>query len=385
MAGLALTYLDEACAGAFSDENLLAAMARFEAALARASAKSGLLPPEDAEAIARACASAKFDARTLGLQARTAGSLVVPFLEQLRKQTGAAARHLHAGATSQDVVDTAVVLCAGAAGSRILLLSRALGDALAELARRHAGTRCMARTLLQPALPVTFGWRVAAWLTTLARAHDGFARALHAASVVQFGGPEGTLSSFGAKAQAVEAALASELRLQVPPTSWHSARDGFARLGAEAAILGGAAAKIARDVALLMQPEIGELAEPAAPGRGGSSSMPHKRNPAGCLLALEASHRAPGLVSTLLASLTPELERGLGQWQSQWLTLRELLGGTGSALAAIGEVIAGLQVRVETMEKGLPAAGDDTGSRAMIERALSDWQGRRATERGTGP
>ncbi len=380
---LALTYSDEACIAALSDEALLAAMARFEAALARASASAGLVPAQAAEAIARVCGGARFDARAMALEARSAGTLVVPFLAQLRAQVAAAApdaaSHLHSGATSQDVVDTALVLCLQPAAQRILSLSRSVGDAAATLAGRHAGTRCMARTLLQPALPVTFGWKAAVWLSGIARSHEGFARAAAAASVLQFGGPEGALSALGAKAIAVEAALAAELGLAVAPIPWHSTRDGLARLGAEAAILAGAAGKIGRDVSLLMQPEIGELAEPAAPGRGGSSSMPHKRNPAGCLLALEAAQRAPGLAGILMGQLTPELERGLGQWQSQWLTLRELLGAAASGLAAMNEVLAGLEVREEKMRQGLAAAGDDGALRAMIDRSLADWARRRAT------
>lgn len=382
MAGLELTYLDEACVAALSDESLLAAMARFEAALARASASAGLVERGHAETIARVCESARFDVRALALEARSAGTLVVPFLAQLRAQVATAskeaAEHMHRGATTQDVVDTALVLCLRPATERVLSLSAALGDAVAGLAQRHASTPCMARTLLQPALPVTFGWKAAVWLSAIARAHAAFKRASADMQVLQFGGPEGTLGALGAKALAVEAALAAELQLNVAPVPWHSARDLVARLGCEAAILSGTAGKIARDVALLMQPEVGELSEPAAPGRGGSSSMPHKRNPAGSLLALEASLRAPGLASTLLGQLTPELDRGLGQWQSQWLTLREVLGSTGSALAAMLEVLSGLEVNVQAMQlhvRRAPARGgrSEAGAR-MIERALEEWK-----------
>jgi 3-carboxy-cis,cis-muconate cycloisomerase len=383
VAGLELTYSDEACAASLSDEALLAAMARFEGALARASASCGLMSSDCADAITRACQGATFDARAMAIEARSAGTLVVPFLAQVKARVAAvypeAVRHLHAGATSQDVVDSALVLCLQPAGRRILALSAALGDSAATLAERHAGTRCMGRTLLQPALPVTFGWKAAVWLSGLARCHAAFARALRDATLLQFGGPEGTLSSFGAKAGAVEAALAKELGLAVPATPWHALRDGMARLGAESALLAGTTGKIARDVSLLMQPEIGELSEPAGAGRGGSSSMPHKRNPAGSLLALESALRAPGLASILLGQLTPELERGLGQWQSQWLTLRELLCATASGLAAMAEVLGGLEVRPDAMGKGLPAAHDEGAARAMIERSLGDWKRARAT------
>ncbi|HWA39896.1 MAG TPA: lyase family protein [Burkholderiales bacterium] len=383
MAGLALTYSDEACAAALSDEALLQAMARFEGALAQASAGAGLVSVQDAAVIAKTCANATFDASAIALEARTAGTMVVPFLKQLRAQVAAvsprAAEQLHAGATSQDVVDTALVLCLKPASTRVLALSAALGDAAAQLAQRHAGTRCMARTLLQPALPVTFGWKAAVWLSAIARCHGGFRAAAHSVRSLQFGGPEGTLSGLGAKALQVEAAIAQALGLAVAPTPWHSVRDGFARLGAEAAMLAGTAGTVARDISLLMQPEIDELAEPAGAGRGGSSSMPHKRNPAGSLLALEAALRVPGLAATLLNQLGPELDRGLGQWQSQWMTLRDLLGATSSALAAMGEVLGGLEVREEVMGRNLPPPGDDAAARAMIGRALEAWKAARAT------
>jgi 3-carboxy-cis,cis-muconate cycloisomerase len=191
----------------------------------------------------------------------------------------------------------------------------------------------------------------------LARAHAGFRAAARAASALQLGGAGGTLSAYGDNGDAIANSVATQLGLARAPVTWHSARDGFARLGAEAAILAGTAGKIARDVSLLMQPEVGEASEPASAGRGGSSSMPHKRNPVGCLAALEASQRAPGLAATLLTQLAPEHERGLGQWQGQWFTLRDLLCSTGGALAAMAEVLEGLTV-------------DERAMRANIDRTL---------------
>ena len=190
----------------------------------------------------------------------------------------------------------------------------------------------------------------------IVRAHAGFRTVAHAASVLQLGGAGGTLSAYGGKGDAIAGSMAKQLGLARAPVTWHSARDGFARLGAETAILAGTAGKIARDISLLMQPEVGEASEPAAAGRGGSSAMPHKRNPVGCLAALEASQRAPGLASTLLAQLAPEHERGIGQWQGQWFTLRDLLCSTGGALAAIAEVLEGLTI-------------DERAMRANIDRA----------------
>jgi len=349
-------FWDADCAAALSDETLLAAMARFEAALARASAGAGVVPQAAADTIAQICGRARFDAAELAQGARRAGTLAIPFVKRLTAQVAAvspeAARFVHFGATSQDVVDTGVVLCLAAACDRVRQLSRRLGDAAAALARRHARTPMAARTLLQPAVPVPFGWKAAVWLSMLARCHARFAGAARDACVLQFGGAGGTLSAYGASGAALMQALAGELALPRPAITWHSARDGFARLGAEAAILAGAAGKVARDVSLMMQAEVGEVSEPASEG-GGSSSMPHKRNPVGCLAALEAAQRVPALAGTLLAQLSPEHERGLGQWQSQWFTLRELLCSAASALAAMAEVLEGLQVNTAAMRANL--------------------------------
>jgi 3-carboxy-cis,cis-muconate cycloisomerase len=385
---LELIFSDERCAQALSDDRFLAAMARFEAALAVAAARAGLLPATHAQTIARVCAGARFDAGALARAAREAGTLAIPFVKELTAQVAAvspdAAHHVHAGATSQDVIDSACALCLKVAAARIAELTQHLGDAAAALAERHASTPTVARTLLQPALPVPFGWKAAVWLSLFTRCRNGFRRAASAACVLQFGGPSGTLSAFGEKGAAVAATLSAELALAVAPVTWHSARDGFARLGAESAILAGAAAKIGRDVSLLMQPEVGEAAEPGRAGRGGSSSMPHKRNPALCMLALEAAQRAPGLAATLLAQLSPEHERGLGQWQSQWFTLRELLMATSSAVAAMAVVLEGLEIDADAMRANVERLGGKLGADAppqsdyeadaMIGRALVMWR-----------
>jgi 3-carboxy-cis,cis-muconate cycloisomerase len=354
---LDLAFADERCAELLSDRQLLAAMARFEAALARAEARAGLIPAEHAQTIARVCERAEFDATALARAARTAGALAIPFVQQLTAQvaavSAAAASFVHFGATSQDVMDTAAALCLRSAGERLAGLATRAGDACAQLAERHARTPVAARTLLQPAIPVPFGWKAAVWLAALARSRARLPAALAQACVLQFGGAGGTLSAFGAQGDAVGEALAAELDLARPTIPWHSARDAFARLGAEIAILAGTAGKIARDVSLLMQPEVGEVAEPAGAGRGGSSSLPHKRNPVGSLLALEAAQRAPGLAATLLAQLAPEHERGLGQWQSQWFTLRELACAAASGAAAMAEVLEGLEVDAAAMRRNL--------------------------------
>ena len=367
-------------------------MARFEGALARASATQNFLSKEHAEAISRVCERATFDIPTLVSEGRE-GTLAIPFVKQLTAQVRAvspeAAKHVHAGATSQDVIDTGAVLCLKPACAHVAALTVKLGNAAAKLAREHAETPTVARTLLQPALPVTFGWKAAMWLSMVSRSLAGMRQVSGHACVLQFGGPSGTLSSFGERGGAVISALARELDLPSSVVPWHSARDRFARLGAELAILAGVAGKIGRDVALLMQLEVGEAAEPAKAGRGGSSSMAHKRNPVLSMLALEAAHRTPGLAGTLLAQLAPEHERGLGQWQSQWFTLRELVCATASGVAAMGDAIEGLEVDEQAMQGNVASlletqTPNSFGSaRAMIEHALDEWKA--ATSPGTAP
>jgi 3-carboxy-cis,cis-muconate cycloisomerase len=357
MSMLQHAFWDEACAEVLSDARLLAAMARFEGALAMASAAAGLVPAEAAQTIAKVAAQAKFDAGAIGSAARRSATLTIPFVKSLTEQVAAvsadAARYVHYGATSQDVVDTGVVLCLGPASERLLSLAGRVGDAAAVLAKRHARTPMVARTLLQPAVPVSFGWKAAVWLSGIAHGRAGFSLAAANARKLQFGGAGGTLSSYGAHGEAVASALATELGLARAPITWHSVRDGFARLGSEAALLAGATGKIARDVSLLMQAEIGEVSEPSGAGRGGSSAMPHKRNPVGCVAALEAAQRAPHLAAMLLSQLSPEHERGLGHWQGQWFTLRDLLCSTASALAAMAEVLEGLAVDERAMRANL--------------------------------
>jgi 3-carboxy-cis,cis-muconate cycloisomerase len=372
---LELIFADERCAQALSDENLLTAMARFEAALARASGRSGVIPAEHAEKIAVACEQATFDARAIAREARNAGTLTIPFIDALKKKVPPeSARFLHFGATSQDVSDTAISLGIKVAAQRTSELTVHLGDALANLARRHANTPMAGRTLLQPAAPIPFGWKIAMWLAPLARSLPHYREAASEAAALQFGGATGTLSALGEHGDAVATALSAELGLGKAVT-WHSARDAFARLGSESAILAGIAAKMAGDISLAMQPEVAELAEPSAPGRGGSSAMPHKRNPAACLLALEAGRRVPGLAATLLNQLQNEHERGIGQWQSQFVTLRELVCATASALAAMAEVVAGLQVNVDAMRHNLERTNGLLFSEALslrLSRADAD-------------
>jgi 3-carboxy-cis,cis-muconate cycloisomerase len=334
----------------FTDRALVTAMLEFERALALAESEAGVVTAQAAKAIGAACAAMQFDFDALGAEARSAGTLSIPFVKRLTAHVAAqdadAARYVHWGATSQDVVDCALALQVRRAALLLRALTVRLGDAVAHLAVHHRDTPMTGRTLLQAATPVTFGWKAATWLTMLTRSLDHFELAAAGVAVLQFGGASGVLGALGTQGWPVAERLAHHLQLRLPDSSWHSARDNLARLGSELAILCGGAGKIARDVVLLMQSEIAEVSEAVA---GGSSAMPHKRNPVGSVFALEAASRAPGLASTLLGQLTPEHERGIGHWQSQWWTIADLFGAAGSGVAAMAGVCEGLKVDAVAM------------------------------------
>jgi 3-carboxy-cis,cis-muconate cycloisomerase len=349
----------------FSDAAMLAAMGRFEAALALAQADAGIVPRAAAEHIAQVCERldgvaappSGFEPETLAAAARRAGTLAIPFVKALTAAVARvdvqAARWVHWGATSQDVLDTALTLAARAAGAELQAQLARTGDLLAMLADAHRHTMMTGRTLLQPAAPVAFGWKVACWLSPLPRLRQALARALHDAAVVQFGGAVGTRSALQGAGDAVARGLAHRLGLADPGISWHGSRDRIVRLGSELGLAAGAMARIGRDLSLLQQAEVGEVLEPSGDGRGGSSAMPHKRNPVASMLALQAGLRAPGLVSTLMAQQAGEHERGLGTWQFDWWTLGGLFECAGSATEAMGEALEGLSVVPQAMQDNL--------------------------------
>jgi 3-carboxy-cis,cis-muconate cycloisomerase len=346
-------------AACFSDAALIGSMLAFERALARAEAACGVIPGSAAQAIDAVGARTTFDFNELAKEARHAGTLAIPFVKDLTRAVAAtdaeAARYVHWGSTSQDVLDTALVLQGRAAAKLVLDRLAQLGDALARLAETHRRTPTVARTLLQPAAPVPFGWKAAVWLDAVTRCYSGTKRASREFAVLQFGGASGVLSALGADGARVAEAVGRELDLALPATPWHGVRDNVARLGAELGIVCAVAGKIGGDIALLAQPEVAEAFEPASAGRGGSSALPHKRNPVGAMFARDAALRAPGLVATLVAGVGGEHERGLGQWQAQFWTLGDLFGATGSALEAIVEAIEGLVVDPTAMQRNLDA------------------------------
>jgi len=340
-----------AVAGAVSDRAWLQAMLDVEAALARAEAAAGLVPAEDAEAIAAACDAARFDLAALGADAAASGNPVVPLVRALGEAVGApAARHVHRGATSQDVLDSAAMLVARRALGPLLDDLRGASAAAAALAERHRDTPMAGRTLMQQALPITFGLEAANWLTGLdegaARLEDVRDRRL----AVQLGGAAGTLASLGDRGVDVMGHMARALGLAEPVLPWHTIRTRPAELAGALGEAAGVVAKAARDVTLMAQTEVAEVAEAAS---GGSSTMPHKRNPVAAISAAACAAQAPGLVATLLAAMAHEHERAAGSWHAEWRPLTELLRSTGSAAAWLRTCLEGLEVDAERMRANL--------------------------------
>ncbi|QBI20501.1 3-carboxy-cis,cis-muconate cycloisomerase [Egibacter rhizosphaerae] len=334
-------------------------MFAFEAALARAESRAGLVPPEVAERIASAAEDPRdLDLTGLSEQARVSGVITVPVIAALRERVDdEARRYVHLGATSQDLVDTVMVLQAREALGVLIDDLLAIGDACAELASRHAATPMIGRTLMQQAIPITFGLKAAQWLA----AADGQARRLadlvDRELALQFGGAAGTLASLGEDGPRVAELLGEELDLPVPDLPWHSDRSRVATVGSALAVTAGAMAKIGYDVVLLMQNEVAEAVEDAAGGKGRSSAMPHKRNPTETLATLASQRLAHGHVTTLLGGMTIEHERSVGSWQTEWTTVPALFEVTGSAVAGIRATLAGLDVRADRMRATIDAAG----------------------------
>jgi 3-carboxy-cis,cis-muconate cycloisomerase len=343
----------------FSDCGRLQGILDFEAALARAQARAGIVPTAAAAAIAEHCRAELFDLAALAQATAVAGNSAIPVINELTRLVAnanpAAARYVHWGATSQDAMDTGLVLQLRQGLDWIEGDARQLCTALARVAAEHKETPIAGRTWLQHAAPTTFGLKVAGWLGAVAR-HLERVRAVRAhALVLQFGGPVGTLAAPGNHAEKTASLLAEELRLPLPELPWHAHRDRLVEVAVTLGLLAGSLGKIARDLALMAQSEVAEVAEPSAPGRGGSSSMPQKRNPVGCAAVLATATRMPALISVLLAAMTQEHERGLGGWQAEWETLPEVLLLTSGALSQMRHVISGLHVDAERMRANLDA------------------------------
>ncbi len=362
-----------------SDAAVLQRMLDVEAALARAEAQAGVIPKSAVSAIVAACQAKRFDIRALGVSAANASNVAIPLVKALTaevaKRDKEAARFVHWGATSQDIIDTAAVLGLREASS---LLERDLAraaKAFVSLAKRHRKTVMAGRTWLQQALPTTFGLKAAQYAESLARSRARMIAAVDEASVLQFGGASGTLAALGKKGDAVARALGKWLDLSVPPSPWHAYSDRLANAASAFAIAIGECGKIARDVSLLMQTEVGEVFEPAGAGRGGSSTMPQKRNPALSAQILAASHLSPGLVSALLAGLTHEHERGIGGWQASWIAFPQLLLLASGAFERTAEIASGLEVNKARMRTNLEISNGLIMAEA-VQFALAEKLGR---------
>ncbi len=372
-------FASDAMAAVFNDRARLQAMLDFEAALAHAEASVSLFPAAAAASIARACKADLLDIAALARDTAQAGNPAIPLVKQLTalvaKHDAAAARFVHWGATSQDAIDTGLVLQVRAALTRVEPDLQRLTAALAALADTHAKTVMIGRTLLQQAVPVTFGLKAAGWLAAVERTRAQLAEAGRAAQVLQFGGAAGTLAALGDRGLDVAAALANELDLVLPELPWHGHRDRLVDLAAALGLLVGTLGKMARDLSLLMQTEVAEAFEPAGQGRGGSSTMPHKRNPIACAVALAAATRVPNLVATLLAAMPQEQERGLGGWHAEWETLPEIFLLASGALHHMADAIAGLTLDPKRMRENIEAARGLVMAEA-VTMALADRIGR---------
>jgi 3-carboxy-cis,cis-muconate cycloisomerase len=341
---------------ATSDAAWLQAMLDAERALALAESRLGIVPAEAAETIAASCRAELFDIEELAEQGRGPGNPVEPLVRALRERAGAeAADFVHWGATSQDILDTAAMLVARRARALTLDELDAVIAACARLADEHRGTVMTGRTLMQPAMPITFGLKAAGWLSGVAAARADLRDVELAA---QLGGPVGVQSP------KLVARFAERLELAAPALPWHGDRTRVARLGAALAIAAGACEKVALDVVLLA--EAGEVAESSEGGRGGSSSMPHKRNPVGAIRARAAARHVRGAVSVLLEAMAGEHERAAGAWQSEWGALSTALAFAGGAAWSLHEALEGLTVHPHDVEGGV----DQATVNELIDRAL---------------
>jgi 3-carboxy-cis,cis-muconate cycloisomerase len=375
-------------AKAFSRAARIERMLEVEAALARAQARAGMIPAAAADAIARSCRAEAYDIDALYAAASDAGNLAIPLVAALTRRVAesdaTAKGYVHWGATSQDIIDTGLVLQLREALDYIGAELARLCDALATHADAHRATVLPGRTWLQQASPISLGQKLAANLAAFDRDRARLAALSPRLLVVQLGGAAGNLASMGSQGPAVTAALAAELGLGVPPTPWHTQRDAVCECAAVLGILTASLGKLGRDLALLAQTEIGEAAEPSAPGRGGSSTLPQKRNPVGASVAIAAATRVPGLVATMLAAAVQEHERGLGNWPAEWDTLPDIVQLTGGALIAMAQVAAGMsfdpgrmranveltqgQIFAEAVQMALaPALGRDTAHKLVGE------------------
>jgi 3-carboxy-cis,cis-muconate cycloisomerase len=374
-------FVPAALREAVSDEAWFAAMVDAERALAHAESAVGAVPADAAAAIEECCALDRFDLAALSAEGRAVGNPAEPLVRALREQAGEAAPYVHFGATSQDIVDTAAMLVTRTAVALIADELAGAAAAAAQLAADHRSTPLAARTLLQQAVPTTFGAKAAGWLVGLV---DARATLLGVALHAQLGGAGGTLAPLGDRGVEVLATFAQELGLAEPIVPWHARRAQLATIGAALQQVASACDKVGLDVVLLSQTELGEVSEASG---GGSSTMPHKRNPVGAVLA-RACARLVHANAAVLADGEHEHERAAGAWQAEWTALSEALAHAGGAAAAARAALTGLEVHADRMGANMTADvysererlgiddADYLGSAgAFVDRALDHWRG----------
>ncbi|HEU0027685.1 MAG TPA: 3-carboxy-cis,cis-muconate cycloisomerase [Ktedonobacterales bacterium] len=354
---LDLLFSTESMRAVFSDHSRLQAMLAFERALARAEARSNVIPERAAKAIAERCRAESFDLDELARGAEQAGNLAIPVVRALtalvERDDAEAAQYVHWGATSQDVIDTGLTLQMRDGLDLIVADLARLAETYRRLADAHKSTLMVGRTWMQQAAPITFGLKIAGWLSAVRRDQERLRELRSRALALQLGGAVGSLAAFGEKGLEVAANVAKELELSAPDLPWHAHRDRMVEVATTLGLLIGTLGKVARDLSLMSQSEVAEASEPSAPGRGGSSTMPQKRNPVGAAVALAAAQRAPGLVATMLAAMPQEHERGLGGWQAEWDTIPEIFLLAAGALRRMVEVAEGLDVDAQRMRANL--------------------------------
>src|SRR2546425_1754088 len=342
-------------AACLSDQARVQAMLDVEVALADALARVDVVPAGSVDPIRQAARAQFYDLAALATDAARTGSVVIPLVADLTRRVAAidadAARYVHWGATSQDIVDTALVLQMRSASTPLLRQFERAARAAAAHARRYRTTPMAGRTWLQHATPTTFGLKAAGWLDALERVRRGVGSAFSSSFVLQFGGASGTLAALGPKAIDVGSALAERLNLQLPPAPWHSHRDRLAQLACALGVATGTLGKIARDLSLLAQTEVAE-AHPRETA-GGSSTMPHKRNPVSCVVALAAAVRMPALVASMLAAMPQEHERGLGGWHAEWDVLPDIVLLTAGAARSVADALDDLVIDAARMRRNL--------------------------------
>jgi 3-carboxy-cis,cis-muconate cycloisomerase len=347
------SFVDAPMRQVFSFKTYVQRCVDCEVALASAQARCGVIPEAAAAGIANAAKHYQFDFERLQRETEVVGYPVLPVVEQLAGAAGEPGRHLHWGATTQDIMDTATVLQVRDAIALIDARLEATIGALRELAKDHRDTPMAGRTHLQHALPITFGYKAAVWLSGLVRHRERIAQMKSRVLVVQFSGASGTLASLGAEGLAVQDELACGLDLGVPSITWHSCRDGLAEAVQVLALVTGSLAKIAVDVSVMMTTELGEVSEPFVRHRGASSTMPQKRNPISCELIIAASKVVRQHAGLMLDAMVHDFERATGPWHLEWAAVPESFALTSGALAQAEFMLSGLEVHQDRMQANL--------------------------------